>query len=105
MNPGNFSNSTLSVTWNLLLLCFLGVFPAIGIVSLAPPLSLPKGPLGGPPPGSADPPAEAPSSPTLLGTSAAISEDDETTTMGGAGEVLSLPGAEDLRSGVEGACC
>lgn len=36
MKPGNRSSSTLSVTWNLELRCFLGVL-AIGIVSLGPP--------------------------------------------------------------------
>lgn len=101
MNPGSFSRSTLSVTWNLLLLCFLGVLPAMGIVSLPAPRILPSGPLGGgiPPPAPSSPP------PTLLGTSPPVSPDDDTTTMGGAGEVLSVDDEADVfRSGVDGAC-
>lgn len=48
MNPGRRSNSTRSVTWNLELLCFLGVL-AMGIVSLGPVvvLALPAGPAFG----------------------------------------------------------
>lgn len=98
LNPGNFSRSTLSVTWNLLLLCFLGVFPAMGIVSLGPAVCfslLPK--LEGPPPRPV-----APGS--ALGASTDMSDDDDTTTTGGAGEVLSDGGTEDLRSGVAGGC-
>lgn len=34
LNAGRRSISTFSVTWNLLLRCFLGGFPTIGIVSL-----------------------------------------------------------------------
>lgn len=45
LKPGNFSNSTFSVTWNLEDLCFLGgVFVEfIGMVSLAAPATTPPG--------------------------------------------------------------
>lgn len=124
---GNFSNSTFSVTWNRLLRCFLGgVLAAMGMVSFGPCLSLLSAPaLGGvaislegiPVVGFPTTPACKPSGGTFADASggepgwcgfkcgmgsAGISE--ETTTIGGAGEVLSanagLPALEEPLSGV-----
>lgn len=82
MNGGSFSISTFSVITNLLLRCFLGGLPTIGMVSLGPVLNrLRVFARGG---------ALGPSPREVLSIG---SEDASglTTTMGGAGDALSCP--------------
>lgn len=85
LNPGSFSKLAPSVTWNLELLCFRGPFTARGMMSFDPSRRRrPSWPERGAPPGI--PPDPAPSPLCLLGGSTAISDEDETSTVGGAGD-------------------
>lgn len=54
MKEGSFSISALSVTTNLLLLCFRGGFPTMGMVSFGPvlkPFKAVRGGVAAPPTG------------------------------------------------------